>query len=260
MGQRSIYIWKLKDVLDAESSTARIVAKAQQASISAIWIKVADGASRYANVQGNVGNALHDLVAKAHDKDIKVWGWQVPHCDSATVAKKEGKLLGDLATEFGLDGMISDAEGTAAFFHGGLPEAKAYAAAVRQAADDAGKPLAISSNDIPQNIAGWTPKFMEIAKKCDFNYPQTYYGASPSVVNRVDRAVAANASLTIPFMPVGAGFLGTDEGGCSSASACAEKAREFIRLCNERNFQGYSFWHWGGAPMALWQVLNTVPA
>ena len=31
MGQRSIYIWKLKDVLDAEGSTARIVAKAQQA-------------------------------------------------------------------------------------------------------------------------------------------------------------------------------------------------------------------------------------
>jgi len=135
MGQRSIYIWKLKDVLDAEGSTARIVAKAQQASISALWIKVADGASRYANVKDNVGNALHDLVAKAHDKDIKVWGWQVPHCDSTTIAKKEGKLLGDLATEFGLDGMITDAEGTSAFFHGGLPEAKAYATAVRQAAD-----------------------------------------------------------------------------------------------------------------------------
>lgn len=54
--------------------------------------------------------------------------------------------------------------------------------------------------------------------------------------------------------------FGTDEGGCSSASACAEKAREFIRLCNERNYQGYSFWHWGGAPLALWQVLNTVAA
>src|SRR5215470_133598 len=117
MGQRSIYIWKLKDVLDAEGSTARIVAKAQQASISALWIKVADGASRYANVKDNVGNALRDLVAKAHDSDIKIWGWQVPHCDSTAIAKKEGKLLGDLATEFGLDGMIADAEGTSAFFH-----------------------------------------------------------------------------------------------------------------------------------------------
>lgn len=166
--------------------------------------------------------------------------------------------MGDLVEEFGLDGMIMDAEGTSAYFHGGLAEAKAYGAAMREIADNLGKPLGISSNDIPQNIAGWLPKFNEIAKKAHFNFPQTYYGASPSVINRVDRAVTANAHLKIPFIPVGAGFIGTAEGGCASASACAERAREFIRLCNDRNYQGYSFWHWGGAPMTLWEVLNTV--
>src|ERR1700761_3809142 len=129
MGQRSIYIWKLKDVLDAEGSTAQIVSKARQASISALWVKVADGTSPYANVQGNVGSALTDLITKAHASNIKVWGWQVPHCDTAAVAKKEAQLLGTLASQLGLDGIICDAEGTAAFFHGGLPEAKAYASA-----------------------------------------------------------------------------------------------------------------------------------
>ncbi len=260
MGKRSMYIWKLWEVVSAEGSPERIIAKAQQANISALWVKVADGTSAYRNVGPEVAPQLQDLVARAHVGHIEVWGWQVPRCDLVTVAKKEAKLLGDLVEQFELDGLIMDAEGTAAFFHGGLPEAKAYGAAMRATADRLGKPLGISSNDIPQNISGWLPKFTEIAKKADFNFPQTYYGASPSVMNWVDRAVGANAHLTIPFVPVGAGFLGTSEGGCASASACAERAREFIRLCNERSYQAYSFWHWGGAPMTLWQVLNSIPA
>jgi len=34
----------------------------------------------------------------------------------------------------------------------------------------------------------------------------------------------------------------------------------FIQLCKDRNYQGYSFWHWGGAPLSLWEVLNDTPA
>lgn len=260
MGRRSMYIWKLREVLAAEGSAEQMISKAKRASISALWVKVADGTSRYANVEGNTASKFKDLIAQAHNNNIEIWGWQVPHCATTAIAKKEAKLLGDLVAEFGLDGMIMDAEGTSAFFHGGLPEAKAYGAAMKEIKNSLGKQLGMSSNDIPQNIAGWLPKFTEMAKNADFNFPQTYYGASPSVVNRVDRAVTGNAHLTIPFVPVGAGFIGTSEGGCSSASACAERAREFIRLCNDRGYQGYSFWHWGGAPMSLWEVLNTVPA
>ena len=260
MAKRSMYIWKLWEVVAAEGSPERIIAKAQQASISSLWVKVADGTSAFRNVGDQVAPNFKDLIARAHQNNIEIWGWQVPHCDTATVAKNEAKVFGDLVEKFGLDGLIMDAEGTSAFFHGGLAEAKAYGAAMRDIADRLGRPLGISSNDIPQNIEGWTPKFTEIAKKADFNFPQTYYGASPSVTNRVDRAVTGNAHLTIPFIPVGAGFLGTSEGGCASASACAERAREFVRLCHERNYQGYSFWHWGGAPMSLWQGLNTTPA
>ena len=260
MRRRSMYIWKLREVVAAEGSPAEIIAKAKRASLSSLWVKVADGTSRYANVGDQVAPDLQELIRLAHDNGIEIWGWQVPHCSTTAIAKKEAKLLGDLVEEFELDGMIMDAEGTSAYFQGDVAEAKAYGAAMRQIADNLEKPLGISSNDIPQNIDGWLPKFNEIAKKAHFNFPQTYYGASPSVTNRVDRAVTGNAHLTIPFVPVGAGFIGTAEGGCASASACAERAREFIRLCNARNYQGYSFWHWGGAPMTLWEVLNTVPA
>ncbi|MBV5266063.1 hypothetical protein [Pinisolibacter aquiterrae] len=61
---------------------------------------------------------------------------------------------------------------------------------------------------------------------------------------------------TIPFARDGAGWIGPD-GGCSSAGACAERAATFIALVKARGYQEYSFWHWGGAPLALWEVLNT---
>jgi hypothetical protein len=129
---------------------------------------------------------------------------------------------------------------------------------MRKVANAAGKPLAISSNDIPHNINGWLHKFDEIADVVDFNAPQVYYGGSPSVLNRLTRAEDANSHISKPFIPVGAAWVG-DGGGCSSASASAERAREFIRLIKDRKYQGCSFWHWGGAPLAFWEVLNTVP-
>ncbi len=48
--------------------------------------------------------------------------------------------------------------------------------------------------------------------------------------------------VTIPFAPAG---------------ACAERAATFIALVKARGYQEYSFWHWGGAPSALREVLNT---
>ena len=39
-----------------------------------------------------------------------------------------------------------------------------------------------------------------------------------------------------------------------------ERAREFIRLVKENEFEGYGFWHWMGAPAAFWEVLFELEA
>jgi hypothetical protein len=256
---RCMYIWKLGSVLTAEGGVNKLVDKARRAKLAAIWVKVADGGSAYSNVTGSMAATMTDLVTKAQQRGVQVWGWQVPHCPTTQAAQAEATVFSNVAQQFKLDGLIMDAEGGADFFQGDINTAHAYGAAMRQVANTLQKPLGISSNDIPQNIAGWLPKFNEIATQCDFNFPQTYYGSSPSVASRVDRSVTANAHLTIPFVPVGAGYLG-DGGGCASAQACGERATAFIQLCKNRNYRGYSFWHWGGAPMALWEVLNDTPA
>ena len=252
-----MYIWKLRPIIDAEGSVPKIVEKARRAKLSALWVKIADGASAYRNVTGSMANHFSDLVQRCQNAGIEVWGWHVPRCDTVAIANAEATNVQNIATQFGIDGLIMDAENGPDFFQGGTTEANAYGQAMRAAANAINKPLAISSHDIPQNMAGWVPKFNKIALHADLNYPQVYYGGSPSVVNRLDRAEDGNAHLTIPFCPVGAGWVG-DGGGCSSASACAERAREFIRLVKDREYQEYSFWHWAGAPIALWEVLNTV--
>jgi hypothetical protein len=256
---RCMYIWKLGPVLTAEGGVNRVIEKARRAKLSAIWVKVADGSSPYSNVSGAMAATMASLVTKAHQRNLQVWGWQVPHCATAQAAQAEATVFSNVVQQFQLDGLIMDAEGGSDFFQGGVNEARAYGTAMRQAADHLQKPLGISSNDIPQNITGWLPRFNEIASHADFNFPQTYYGSSPSVASRVDRAVNANAHLMIPFVPVGAGYVG-DGGGCASAQACGERATIFIQLCKDRNYQGYSFWHWAGAPMPLWEVLNDTPA
>jgi hypothetical protein len=253
---RTMYIWKLAPVLSAEGGTAKVVEKAKRAKLSAIWIKMADGKSPYSNVTGGTAQKFRDLVSRCHSKNIQIWGWHVPHCLTSYIAKSEADTVSQLTSEFELDGIIMDAEGGGTFFQGGKDEAIAYATAMRAVADHLHKPLAISSNDIPQNIDGWLPKFNKIAFVADYNFPQVYYGGSPSVDSRLSRAENGNAHVTIPFVPVGAGWIGSG-GGCSSASACAERALIFINLINSRGYQGYSFWHWAGAPMALWDVLNS---
>jgi hypothetical protein len=258
---RCMYIWKLGQVLAAEGGANKLIDKARRAKLSAIWVKVADGTSTYANVSGAMAQTMTDLVTRAHARGLQIWGWQVPHCVTTQTAQAEATTFGNLVQQFQLDGFIMDAEGGKKYFQGGVAEAQAYGNAMRQAANNLNKPLGISSNDIPQNIsADWPPRFSAIAANADFNFPQTYYGASSSVAARIDKAVTANAHLTIPFVPVGAGFIGLDEGGCESAQACGERAATFIQLCKSRAYQGYSFWHWGGAPLSLWEVLNNTPA
>lgn len=259
MAKRAIYIWKLQSVLNAEGSVTKIIEKARRAHIDQIWIKIADGKSKYSNIIGNTGTKFSNLLESANKKGVQVWGWHVPHCADMDTVVNEVANISDILDAFPLNGVIMDAEGGGTYFQGGKQEADAYGKKMRALAERKGIPLGISSNDIPQNIGDWLPKFNKIAFHATDNFPQVYYGGSPSVISRLDRAANANAHVTIPFSPVGAAWLG-DGGGCASASACAERARQFISLCNQRQYPLYSFWHWAGAPLAFWEVLNETPA
>lgn len=249
---RSMYLWKLRPVLDAEGGIDGMVARAGRAKLSSVWIKIAEGVGEYQNVTGTNRQAMVDTVKALADAGVSVWGWHVPKCESMTSAREEAGLCARLAVDFNLDGVLMDAEAGSAFFRGTSATAEEYASKLRLGLNGEGKAVGISSHDIPDNFPNFP--FDSFARHAQVNAPQVYYGGSPSVSNRLGRAIDANNHLAIPFIPVGAGWIGSD-GGCSSASACAEKAVTFMNLVRQNNFQGYSFWHWFGAPTALWLTL-----
>lgn len=249
---RCMYVWKLAQILTAERGINNFVAKALAAKLSGVWIKVADGRTPYQNITDEMEQSFRELRVALRSANIDVWGWHVPKAATLDRAEEEASLVADIASSFDLDGVLMDVESESAFFNGGPSEAEIYAKTLRERLDALDKSLAISSHDIPSNFPQFP--FNSFAQYARVNAPQVYYGGSLSVENRLDRSINANAHLDIPFTPVGAGFLG-DGGGCSSASACAEKAMAFMNLVHQNGFPGYSFWHWQGAPSKLWEVL-----
>jgi hypothetical protein len=232
------------------------IKKAKKAKLSSVWIKVAEGASEYSNITGTMEAQFRELRQKLEDEGIGVWGWHVPFCKTNNDAKAEAKLVSRIAQDFDLNGVLMDAESEAVFFKGNAETAGTYASELRKLLNAQSKGLGISSHDIPGNFPGFP--FDAFAEHATVNAPQVYYGTSPSVEKRLDNAIKANRHLDIPFVPVGAGWLG-DGGGCPSASVCGERAIIFMRLVREHEFPGYSFWHWQGAPSKLWEVLFTEP-
>ncbi|MBM3235922.1 peptidoglycan-binding protein [Candidatus Poribacteria bacterium] len=252
---RNMFIWKLKPVLTAEMGINNFVSKAKMAKLSSVWIKIAVGTSPY---HQNLSEDFNSVRDKLMAEGITVWGWHEPRCKTVAIAENEAQIVADLAKDLKVKGILMDAEKPEgnSFFQGGVEEASAYAKTLRELLGASGLSLAICSHDIPHNFPGFP--FEEFARYAHVNAPQVYYGGSPSVRNRLERAINANSMLTIPFVPVGAGWLG-DGGGCASASACAERALVFMHLIREYGFPGYGFWHWGGAPSNLWEVLFSSP-
>lgn len=250
---RCMFIWQLAPVLKTELGVQGLVAKAKAAGLSGVWIKVADAAKPFANVATPAAQQDFVQVRDAlRAAGISVWGWQVPYGKTVAQATAEADCAIGLAKSLDLDGMLMDAEGGAGYFTGGPTVAQAYAERLADQLGQQNRGLAICGNDIPSNFPNYP--FATFAQYAQFNTPQVYYGGSPSVANRLDRAITANAGFDLPFVPVGAAWLG-DGGGCASASACAERAREFLRLVDAHGFVGCSFWHWQAAPSAFWEVL-----
>jgi len=252
-----MFIWKLAPVLTTELGIDGLVRKAKAAQLDGVWIKVSDGPLPYNNLSSQKAADMFRAVRSAlRDAGISVWGWQVPYGKNPNQAVAEAECAAKLASDFDLDGILMDAEGGAGYFTGGSDVAERYAKTLAQRLKAQGRGIAMCGNDIPANFPNYP--FSTFVEHADVNAPQVYYGSSPSVGNRLDRAIHANATYNRPFVPVGAAWIG-DGGGCVSASACAERAREFLRLVNEHKFQACSFWHWLGAPSAFWEVLINTP-
>jgi hypothetical protein len=260
---RAMYIWELQKSLKG-GTAADLVSKAQSAKLSSIWIKIGDGDAPFENTLGNNISVLKDIVNRCQLANIAVLGYHVPHCATVASVQNEIALCSKAVRDFGLAGIVIDNEDGSAYFRGNQQTATAYGQGLQAALHADGKIAVMSSNDI---ISGHPGAYGSvIGKYVDINAPQVYYGQSPTVQNRLGRAISANAGIAAPFFPVGAAFVsgpGATDGGCSNAADCAQRAAQFIDLVSQRHhadpskYPGYGFWDWQEAPDELWDVLSS---
>ena len=257
--RRSMFIWRLGPVLEAEGSIEAIVGKALASGIDGLLIKIAEGTFPYRNTEGQSGSILAELRELCRQSAIDVWGWHVPRCTTVHAATQEAAVVIELMQRFALDGLIMDAEPGDGFFQGDVAAAQVYGQAMRKAADSLGKPLGICSPALPGKDPSWLERFELIASHADVSFPQTYYGATPSTADFLAEAETANADAGMPMIPVGAAWIG-DDGGGASADDCVNRAQEFIVLCRDRAYPGHAFWYWAAAPPEFWTVLHATKA
>lgn len=260
-----MYVWRLEKVF-ATAQIDEFIQKAQDHKISSVWVKIADGDLLFANVREPWLREFTRLVTAAHQSQITVYGYHVPHCATVADSDREVQLISNLLSTLKLDGVVIDNEEGASYFRGGANEAKAYAQGLKKVLGPANKFMVMSSHDVvsahPKAYAAIIAGFIDV------NGPQVYYGQSATVKKRLDRAVQENSAFPVPFLPVGAMFIkeaGHDDGGCANDDECAQRATDFIALvsklheANAQKFPGYGFWNWEEAPAKAWDVLKNTP-
>src|SRR5215470_4276108 len=259
---RAMYIWRLQRSL-GHGSIGEMVAKAKAARLASLWVKIGDGTKKFEDVTGSGATHLREFVTACSAANIDVFGYHVPWCKDLQAAKDEAAFVAKTIDDFKLAGAVVDNEDGANYFKGDAQTAKAYGAALQAQLRATGKLVLMSSNDFPSIHKKAYAEI--IGQFIDVNAPQVYYGQSPSVDSRLNRAIRENKVIHKPLFPVGAAFIrkpSDNDGGFLDPVKCGNAARQFIRLvsllhhADPDNYPGYAFWNWEEAPKEVWDVLN----
>ena len=85
---RGMYIWKLAPVINTEGGVQAVIDKAKRAQLSSVWVKIANGTSRYSNVQGQTGNRFRELIELMGEEGTTSGAGMFHACSSITMHMK----------------------------------------------------------------------------------------------------------------------------------------------------------------------------
>lgn len=250
---RSIYVTTLAPVI-AKLGVDGIVARARHAHLSALWVRMARGERRDANLDLPKFAALRDALRQA---GIGLWGWHVPFCPDGPRARAEADSVARWAADYHLDGVIADAERTpeSPRFTGTAADAAIYAEHLAASLGTRG--IAFSSHDQPQ-LHGDLP-FAQFLKYIPTACPQVYATSSdPS--GRFGRSETGYRPLLGPafkarFQPTGNICIEGDV-AFRDVATCLTAVTRFLQLVAAAGYDGHSFWCWEEAPEQVWDVLH----
>ncbi len=237
---KGFYIWIISRCEGGNPQA--IAAKAKEAGLSHVLIKVADGPYPY-NVVNKV-DLVPALAAELKAAGIQVWGWQYIYGSTPT---NEAVTAIHRVQTLGLDGFVVNAE--AEFKKAGRAEtAKAYMKILRAGIPD--KPVALSSYRYPS----YHPEFpfRAFLDRCDLAMPQVYWMQSTNPAGQLARTLSEYKPFAKPVIPTGACF---QERGWRPT---AVEVKEFLQAVQDQHLAGCNFWEWGSARVSVQDGWNVV--
>jgi hypothetical protein len=251
------YIWLVNRCEEGEPDA--IAAKAQQASLTHVLIKVAHGPSPYRYNVIVTGDRVGPIVSALRGiPNFQVWGWQYIFGEEP---EAEARIAVDLVQQYQLDGFVINAEKE--FKRDDIkPNAPRYCQALRQNLEQAGLedlPIALSSYRYPitHSDFSWQP-FLEV---CTIMMPQVYWvtKGTPDPAGNLESCLRQYEQLgwTGPIIPTGAAYDEMQGSGENAWlwSTDADDIRTFLPAVKAKDLPAVNFWSWQHAGDERWQAV-----
>ena len=247
---KGMWIWKYR--LTEQGDTARIIARAQQAGLHQLWIRVADSQDGFYGA-----SVLAALVPAAHRAGISVVGWGFPYLydpvgDAAWTAAALNWRAGDGSRIDAFSPDIETAsEGTAL----SQLRASVYLSLVRAQSAPTGRPL-VATVFPPTDRQMAVYPYAAMAPYVDAFAPMVYW----SCTEPGDAAAAALQRLG-PLAPVhliGQAYDMGPEGGRVGAPT-GDEIRRFLDVAHRTGARGASFWVWQDMTADEWAAMAGSP-
>ena len=227
---KGFWIWQ---VLNTEGGNADTIANmAQEANLTHVPIKIADGTSPY-NVdrKTNVDYVL-PIVQALKSRHIQAWGWHYVYGDDPT---GEANIAIQRVQQLGLDGYIIDAE-VEYQAPGKDAAARTYMAALRRGLLDF--PIALSSFRFPTYHS--TFPWKDFLEKCDLNMPQVYWEQVHNPIYQLNRSLTEFKAIS-PFRPIIPTGPTYTEGGWVPTDL---EILDFLNAARSLNLPAVNFFSW----------------
>ncbi|UCF61510.1 MAG: hypothetical protein JSV37_02185 [Anaerolineaceae bacterium] len=243
---KGYYIWQIPRC--DEGIPSAIAARAVEADLSYVMIKIADGPNWPYNFDYDKGVDLVPPVMNAlREVGLQVWGWHYVKGDNPA---GEAQLAVERTLSLGLDGYVIDAEAE----YKNKKKAKAaarYVADLRAGMPDV--PIALSTYRYPR-VHPELP-YSEFLEKCDYAMPQVYFEKAHNPEEQLERSVEQYMALdhARPVIPTAPAYQ------AGSWRPTVDEITRFFQKAKDMGLSSANAWSWDYATrpshIDLWQAI-----
>lgn len=237
---KGIFIWRIKDCEGGD--VAAIADLAQDAGLTHVLIKIADGAYSYNYDWRNRVDFIPPLVTELRKRGIASWGWHYVRGDAPAA---EAKKAIERVKALDLEGYVIDAEEE---YKGRYEAADRFMTLLRR--DLPNTPVALASYRYP-SLHSSIP-WRQFLSKCDLNMPQVYWQGASNPKVQLQRCFEEFDQMRtrLPVVPIGAAYT---EHGWTPKS---KEINEFLDATKELGLKAANFWEWAQArKIGLWDTI-----